>query len=275
MHKLSAVPTLSFALQDPAHGLASIFRPLQRGTVRQKLDVRQDFDGDALHWRGPDQLDVADQTVLLVLLALAGVQKTQLCDSPETESGRKLRAALEMSGPRANETAAFVQTSWTSLMAEVGYRHRGGKAMKLVQQSIQRLAEVTLWVTSKGQTTSTRLLTWVLGNDSQVVIAVNYRLATAIFGGQFVRISLVERRELEVPAAKVLHGWFSSRLRRGGKGCRFAIKDLVQRVWGDEVVGQSAQRTRRSVVSKALRELGDLAGWDVRVVRGAAVVTRS
>lgn len=72
------------------------------------------------------------------------------------------------------------------------------------------------------------------GNES-IQIDLNWRLTAAIFGGQNVKISLEERRELGLPVAKILHGWLSAYIREGGQlgyGNGAKVDTLVAHVWG-------------------------------------------
>ena len=58
-------------LQDRAMGMVAVFRPLQRGK-REKLDVQTQWGDDTtIRWRGPDQLGIGDQSVLLAVLEVA------------------------------------------------------------------------------------------------------------------------------------------------------------------------------------------------------------
>ena len=57
-------------LQDRAMGMEAVFRPLQRGK-REKLDVQTQWGEATIRWRGPDQLGIGDQSVLLAVLEVA------------------------------------------------------------------------------------------------------------------------------------------------------------------------------------------------------------
>ena len=52
---------------------APVFQPVWRGE-RPKLNLKFNFDGVVWRWRGPEQLGIGEQTLLLVLLELAAEQ---------------------------------------------------------------------------------------------------------------------------------------------------------------------------------------------------------
>ena len=263
--------TTQFALADTATISASIFRPLRR-SARQKLDIGIRFGDDELRWRGPDQLGATDQSVLLCLLALAGIHRAQLGAVPGTDHGVALRGALMASGWCASEVAAVVAVRWSSLAREAGFKHGSGGAQAVLRSSLQRLSEVTLWIVSRGMTTQTRLLTWLVGDERTVLVALNFRLAKALFDGQFTKIPLTERRQLSKDTGRILHSWLCAAVREGSVRT-FAVDSLVERVYGSQGGGNTL-RDRRTRIRFALAEIAELPAWDVSLSRTSARVER-
>lgn len=266
---------LTHARQDPALGLAPVFTalPRRKSDKRPKLDVLQEFDGAEIRWRGPDALGPSDQTVLLTLLALGAVQNLRVHPSSETVAACSLRARLEMKGDVEHETFVAVRATWREVIEALGLRGRGGSTRDQVRNSVQRLADVGVWVTVNGITIRSRLLSWHIGDENRVTIALNWRLSRAICGGQYARISLVERRQLRSEAAQLLHAWLSSCLRSGSVR-RFRFESLVERVWFGESQG-STLRAREAVLRMALLNIGELPGWTVELEPAVVVIGRT
>lgn len=265
---------LTHARQDPALGIAPVFTALPRRKPgeRPKLDVRQTFNGAEIQWRGPDALGPSDQSVLLVLLALGAVQNLRVSANSNTETARALRAGLDIEGDVENETFVGVEATWRELIQALGLKGRGGSTRDQVRRSVQRLADVGVWVTVGGITIRSRLLSWHVGDENRVTIALNWRLSRAICGGHYSRVSLAERRQLRSDAAQLLHSWLSSCLRPGHTR-RFHIGTLVERVWFGQGKG-STLRTRQSVLKIALRDIGQLPGWTVELEQLTATIGR-
>ncbi len=270
-----SVSQLTHARHDPALGIASVFAVLPRvkSEKRPKLDVRQSFDGAEIHLRGPDALGAGDQFVLLTLQALGAVQDLRLDSDVQSEFGRALRANLKLEGDVTGETFVAVRCTWCELAAAIGLKGRGGSTRDQVRQSVQRLADVGVWVTVEKTTVRSQLLAWGVGDEDAVTIALNWRLSRAICGGQHVRISLVERRQLRSEPAQVLHCWLSSFLRAGQRR-QLSINSLVSRVWHGPASG-STLRTRESTLVMALREIDHLEGWTVELDGEVVIVGRS
>lgn len=269
-----SVRQLTHARQDPALGLASAFAVLPRVDTekRPKLDVRQSFDEAEVHLRGPDALGAGDQSVLLTLLALGAVQGLRLNTDVQSEFGRALRSNLKLEGDVVGETVVAVCCTWCELAAAIGLKGRGGSTRDQVRRSVQRLADVGVWVTVEKKTLRSQLLSWGVGDDDAVTIALNWRLSRAICGGQHARISLVERQQLHSEPAQVLHCWLSSFLRAGQRR-RLSINSLVSRVWHGTASG-STLRTRRAKLLMALRDIESLVGWTVEFDGEAVIVGR-
>jgi hypothetical protein len=269
-----SVKQLTHARQDAALGIASVFAVLPKveSEKRPKLDVRQSFNEAAIHFRGPDALGAGDQMVLLTLLALGAVQDLKLTAEVQSEFARTLRANLKLEGDVTSETFVAVRCSWCELAAAIGLKGRGGSTREQVRLSVQRLADVGVWMTVDKKTVRSQLLSWGIGDDDAVTIALNWRLSRAVCGGQHVRISLIERRQLRSEPAQVLHCWLSSFL-RAGQTRQLSINSLISRVWHGPATG-STLRTRRTKLVMALRDISRLEGWTVEFEGEAVFVSR-
>ena len=248
---------------DPALGLASVFvsHPKRDEFVRPKLDVKMKFGELSLHWRGTDLLSVYEQTLILVLCEIASEQlgpNGQVAAPPG-----KLETALYDSEEEKRPPVVELATSYAELSRRSGCKSVGGNALSRTKASLQRLCETTIWQSdAKGNTIQSRLLSWHCGDRTKVRVALNFRLAGALLGGQFSKISLKERLSLRTDFAKVLHCFLAATL-RSGTNWRFRIDGLSSRLWHGAAECASTMRGRRAETLAALKEINGLEGWQV------------
>ena len=268
-----SMPT--FSMNDPAMGLMSMFRPLQKlkFNKRPKLDLVQEFDGATIRWRGPDLLSIPEQTLWLTLVALAAVQKAPLTVDSCEPNAVTIRAQLELGGLAGTQDVALLQCRWSALARACRMSSTDSKVLKQLKQGLKRLSEVTVWLERDGITKSTRLLSWLVGDDYQVHVALNWRIAAIIFAEvQYARVCLDERAQLKTDAAKALHAWVSATLREG-REWRFGIDTLSAHIFGDAGAGAQA-RDRRRRTRVALAELNTLPRWSAPEIAGVATIRR-
>lgn len=171
-----------------------------------------------------------------------------------------------------SNTAVTVTTSYSALARRCGW-NTGGSSIQRVREGLQRLAETTLWVVVARLKGSTRLLAWELGDDKQVRLAVNWRLAMALQGeGQYARVSLTERLKLGDEIAKALHAWLSCQM-NSLSVWRSGLDKLQRHVWGDIVAGVNG-RVRRFKLRRALADIGELPGWSISIKGDMATFAR-
>lgn len=97
----------------------------------------------------------------------------------------------------------------------------------------------------------------------EIHVAANPRLTGAVFRGQYVKVSLFERNELESEAAKLLHCWLCSNIRLGrslGNGNGAHIDTLAPHVWGKaawEGFSKQSKSQKRGQLRVALDEIAD------------------
>ena len=263
-----------FAMIEPAMPLTDIF--LIRDRKKKKhlptLDVRQEFNGYQLHWSARQAPTIGDQSVLYAAVALAGMQKQILDTDTSHTHGQSLRAMLNLEGAITGQPVALVCGRWQDLAGAATKGTQGGMSRKSLFDSLKRLAEITIWVKKDTEETSTRVLSFVYGNDKQFFIALNWRLTNAMLGNQFVRISLEERRDLTTDCARALHARLSASLRPGAAQ-RVGLDSLASHLWAG-IPTPIALRKRRFTLRAALQELGELDHWDVSLDGAFSVVTR-
>lgn len=153
----------------------------------------------------------------------------------------------------------------------------GAKGYERLKTLLHDMSTVSLYRNIGAAGGTAKLLSFQHRKE-HLVVSLNWRLTDAIFGGQNVHVSLVERLSLgDQPAAKILHTWFSAYVRRGsmlmaGKGAE--IDTLARHVWGKRPCSDDVLRQRRVRVIDALKRIGGLQGWLVTQIGSHAYVSR-
>ena len=262
-------------MHDPALGMAGVFRPVQKGE-RGKLDVTMQWAGTSIRWRGPDVLSISDQSVLFAVLEVAG---EFLGESPGEALATVDDELWDLLGHQQHlfrADSVQVTTTFSRLAALCRWR-AGGTADKRVQDGLRRLTETTVWAkrtSDKGEAYegSSRLLGWQLGDRKRVTLIVNWRLAQALQGSQYSRVSMQERFSLDTESAKALHALLSCKVGLG-RAWDCGLEKLQVHIWGDTATG-AAFRKRRARMVEALRSINALFGWRVEFRPASVRITR-
>ncbi len=257
--------------QDTALGMATVFRPLRKGK-REKLDVEMPWRDCLLRWRGPDQLGIADQSVLLAVMEVAREQWLSNPEAATVRAGDRLWALLTHEEDSFRADIVRVTTSYRRLALLAGYTD-GGHDLLLVRRALGRLAETTVWATRGRLTGSSHLLGWQVGDDHEVVLVLNWRLSDALHGVQYSRISMTERHELRTEAARALHAVLCCKL-NPGRSWPYTLDRLQRYVWGDAPADAATRRQRIKRLRAALEEIGGLPRWRVTMQGDRARVAR-
>lgn len=238
---------------EPALALSGLFRPLQAREQRPGLSVEQQFSGLAFSWVAPQAPGIPEQTLLLVLMALAAPGLHRLPQQAQTPVGRQLRAALAGEGELFQGETASLATSLSELARLCGYADGGGANLEQVRQMLRRLADITVWIRTPDYEASCKLLSVVMSKTGLTRVALNTRLARAAWGdAQYVKVSMTERLSLSGQAGKALHAYLSGFV-RPGKDHAFSWERLERAVWGGGTAG-STFRSRKLKLRSALAE---------------------
>ncbi len=259
-----------FALQEPALAIAPVFLVLKK-TARAKLDVTRSFGDSSVRWRGPDALGIPEQSVLLALLSIGGQQTYSIDPNSAIGNKAKLLNQLSCEGPQSD--VAVVIAHWRKIEIAAGYSAHSGTNITNIKLAVKRLAETTVWECRDGIEYQSRLLSWIRGNDNGVIIALNRRATDAIYGKQFIKISLCERNALPDESTKALHAYLSGSM-RAGTTRRLTVSKLQAHIWSGEATG-STHRSRDEKLRAALLAIGRLPAWRcVLLPRGQVDIRR-
>lgn len=270
----------------PAAGLSTLFRPLAKGPQRPVLNVGYEMSsGGTLHFSAREALGVPEQTLLLAILQLAGEQYADLGQAATVgaHDSRELpsRLWLEMypDGGLSLPATVMICTTWKALNERCGSGD-GGSITAMRRACLQRLCEVVVWEEEQGRrrTRQSFLMVWLEGDDRHVHLALNHRLASVFFDGQYAKLWMQERLRLPSDLAMLVHAFLSTCIRPGHK-LSIGIARLAARVWplDHESAPVITQRRRRAALRQALQAIGRLGHWTVLLdlQRDLAVVQRT
>lgn len=247
---------------DSAMGMLPIFRPIAKTSSRAKLELSQTVGEVQLTWRGPNQLSIPDQSVLLAAMACAKGGEVLEVQGDEPGTEHAALALLEPTGHRFQTASVWIPTTFRMLSRHCAASGHAGPNTAQVKASLTRLTETTIWMRSGDREGSTRLLAWSYSQAESVLLTLNWRLVDALCGRRYSRINLHDRGLLGTDVAKALHFALSCQV-GAGRQWRYKLDSLQKQVWGDLVVGE-AQRQRRSKLRKALDALAGLPTWTIQ-----------
>ena len=257
----------------PEFGLSTLFCPLQRGP-RPSLDVTYipESGCSKLVFACKAALGMPEQTLLLALLEVAQDRLAADPDGTRLDSGvrgvvaEQLWFNLHKSLPQSKDATVYFPTTWNELCRRCGCE-LGGTSQRMRQVQLKRLCEVTVWEydgSSHVESRQSSLVAWLKGNDNGVLLALNHRLASALFGNRYAQVSMTERAALKGDAVKAVHVALSTML-RSGHSLRIGVRTLAERLWPGGSVNAPAGTVRRrlSDVRRGLVDIGALTGWAV------------
>ena len=255
---------VNFARTDRATATASLFRPITRGRRPIGLKVLADYEETKLTFTSYEWLDSRDQTILLALIGMAGIESVNINSEAAGEMGQKLWAGLNPLNSALGDYGAVVKTTLYKLLQASGMPD-DTKTYTRVKEILDRLAQVNCKAQSEGWQWSMRFLSYAFHDDGTLVVALNARFAQALAqGSTYARINLEERRRLDGDIAQLVHSWLNATV-RAGNTFKIKIDKLAIRIWGVESQIDATNRKRRALLIGALEEIQSLKGWNVSV----------
>lgn len=275
---------LTHARHDAGHVLApGLFRCLGPGDRRvMKLDVTYRLgECDQIEFKGFEPLDATDLRVLQGLVAMSGPDGRMLRDDGKaSDLGDQLMERLFTPPepeaepfPRRWPDTLAIYDSFRALARAVGM-DEGGKTVRQIKRSVERLFGVTVFVQHGKRRVGMRMLSTYASDEASgaLRVAVNARLASAILGDvRHVRIDLTEVRALESDPARLIHqrlsGWIDP-----GETRKASMDTLMGYAWPLPPT-EAAVRKRRVKVRAAMEELRRV-GWTVTEDRSGFTIGR-
>ena len=233
---------------------------------------RPSTDGPYLRFKANAALGIPEQTLLLVLLELAKEQfeafdyAAIVSSKTESDIGKELWGRLHKEEKNAVGQTLMLRTTWYELNRRCG-KETGGSARALREEQLERLCEVVVWahdVDVKKTKRQSYLVSWLVGDDDRIHLALNCRLASALLGQPYAQISLSERLALGRDIAMALHAFLSTTI-SGGNHLRIGVEKLIERLWPGSATNapHGTHRRRRKEVADGLKAIGGLDGWTI------------
>lgn len=266
-------PLTRFALVDPGLLGVALFRPLPQrdrsAARRQMVEIDTVFDHRKLRIVSAYTLGADDLSVLLAVCGMAGLLGKKV-EAAHSEAHRiAIVDGLESEGEVVQAEHVRVRTTLYSLVREAGLTN-AGDGYRRITDSLVRLRGV-YYVDFGGEGDNARRLRAggkqnLVGTDvddgtGEIRIVVNARFASAVLGGQFVRIDLDETRSLG-EQGRILHARLSVAIRVGAY-LRLPVDRLAEWLYGGAPKSNQQMRDRRRYVREGLAEVGTLEGWAV------------
>ena len=260
---------VTFALVDQAFSTASIFRPRGYKVKKEEKEVSPkesmivplkfgdyNFKFTCFEWPG-----AAHQSVLWGLVGLAGLASLPLRPAATGEIGKQLWANLRPEDEALQGFGIVITTTRSNLIKASGLSV-SGQAYDTLDDILYTLSQIGCHVKKiNGGSWAMHLLSYHEKPSGELYIALNERFAKAIgLEGAFTRISMIERNELTTEAGQILHSWLTSVIKAGESGLWTGLDTLAIKIWGNKKISDSALRSRRQRIKKAITEMESV-GW--------------
>ncbi len=262
-----------FAMIDPGLMGLNLFRPLPRKgrteARKRMFEVETIHDGRKLRVAGAYTLGADDLSVLLAVLALAGLLGRPIEAAASEASRVAIIDGLESKGEVVEAKHVRLRTTLYALCHEAGVP-TNGDTYERVTNSLWRMGMIGYAdlgpVGSNSRSLrlsgSQRLLS-ASAHDAtgEVTVVVNARFAAVLLGAHFVRVDLSESRDLG-EMARLLHLRLSVMVRQG-KALTVPTDQLCEWVYGSPATSDRERRRRREEVRHGIVELGAVDGWNL------------
>ncbi|MEI6747440.1 MAG: replication protein C, IncQ-type [Methylococcaceae bacterium] len=252
------------------------FRPIKRGARRKGIErIYECNDGSTLTIALFNELDIADQDLLLCLLAIARATNRGLLVSPQplTEKGKELRLALQLDGDATTQDALMIHATAYELLTELD-KSTGKMNYEWLKKSLIRLSRVSFVYTNKKGFWTFNLLSVAGlfspdGELDKLSICINPLSAQAVLCNDdgYVLLHRGERQELKSEESRALHSVLCGLVDMGEER-NLNADMLADKVYSryDEEVTTDAIRYRRTKIIAACIEIDKLGYWSCKVV---------
>lgn len=265
------------ARNHPVLHAAPTFRPIAKGRRRKGLERIHETPNGTLKTRMFYELDVADQDLLLCVLAIA---RSELYREAIDQDDKIIEALeIDLKGGSINEKETFrllelpalkISLTRYELLKELHRSTSGAKNYKWLEASLDRLGAVSFKYDGARWSGSFNLLSYRFNKDTeQYDIFINPISAHSVWSqkANYIFIHRQERHLLKADASRVLHSYLSGVV-RNGETRHLAIDTVVSAVWAqyDEEVSSDTFRFRTKQISEGCKELSRLNGWSAEII---------
>jgi hypothetical protein len=260
--------TLVFAMMDRRHMNApGLFRNLKNIQNPGILDITYQYSKtESIRFVAAYALGVTEMRVVQALVAMCSQAGLEISDKKGSEVGSFLREAMRVPGVPLDGNGVGVRSSYKQLQREMGVSTTAGT--KLLRDALEKLFNVSVYVTVEGKRRAFHLLTYFDDKDGnnadsgELNVGMNPLIAEAMArGGQFAALDMDEVRSIKGETTRFLHQHLCGYI-DPGKARSVGMDKLCEYVWPESSDNDKTMKTRRASVRKGLAELGKM-GWKI------------
>jgi hypothetical protein len=285
MNKMQNHKEITFAMQDRASSLMSIFKFIPKNKAKEdrpKHSEKRIFNNREIEIKCFDLLDTTDQAVLLAIIALAPIKDEnnrraiidlRIPEEEQSKLAKALSSGLDTQVRDFNEIVddyskcAVVKASINRLLNVAGMSE-GKLSRELLQGSLERLASTTYVirdnVSGSKKLFSQNFLSFTYDDETGEVIITLNGIFTSAFNKQYSIIQLDERKALGAKnhLAQLIHSHFCATVPFGAKGHKFFCNTLIEKFMYDGFIAKDKKQVRKTVKA-SVEKIAQLEGWTI------------
>ena len=213
------------------------------------------------------EMDIADQDLLLAILAIALPVSRGNELSAESESNKELWNKLKTEGIFAEWNTLSVETSYYELLNELN-KPQGGSGQKWIEESLDRLVGTNIKIENDKFVGGTNFISYFINKETEKInIAINPVSAVVLLGDKkgFILHNRKERLALNTTPARALYSILVGMVNQK-KSKTLSIPMLLEKMhfieW-EEATTQQRKDLKKSFKT-AIEEINKLKEWNIK-----------
>jgi hypothetical protein len=257
--------------------IAPQFRPIKRGARRKGVE-REYISKDGknkvkiMMWK---ELDIADQDLLLTVLAIAlpinrGSSLNRLINEEKKEIKEKYKQLwekLNTKGILANFDTILINTTFYELAKEM-QKPLNKQTYEWIKESLKRLSGTNFLIETDKYIYNSNLISYLIDkNTNKIEIALNPLNALILMDDKkgYILHNRKERIKLKGEVAKALHAVLVGLVNQKSSKT-FKLDVLVEKVYLEKIENMSIQQRKdaKKAIKKALEKINELNSWEIK-----------
>jgi hypothetical protein len=257
--------------------IAPQFRPIKRGARRKGVE-REYISKDGknkvkiMMWK---ELDIADQDLLLTVLAIAlpinrGSSLNRLINEEKKEIKEKYKQLwekLNTKGILANFDTILINTTFYELAKEM-QKPLNKQTYEWIKESLKRLSGTNFLIETDKYIYNSNLISYLIDkNINKIEIALNPLNALILMDDKkgYILHNRKERIKLKGEVAKALHAVLVGLVNQKSSKT-FKLDVLVEKVYLEKIENMSIQQRKdaKKAIKKALEKINELNSWEIK-----------
>ena len=247
------------------------FRPVKRGARKKGIEriyVSKDRKSKA-KIKMFKELDIADQDLLLAILAISlPIERGKLLDEESQHQHLLDKLKIEPKNNFLIQTL-MIETTPYELLKELGKSATGKSNYKWVFDSLERLADTTLYLETKDFIGNTNLISYHFDKKTKkLYIALNPLNAIVLLNDKkgYILNNRKERLSLKGDVARALHAVLLT-LIDNNQSKTFNIEILIEKVYLTkfEELNKNQKKDSKKAIKKALEEINKLDNFQIEI----------